>query len=166
MWHLIIPPIMTLLDDYEAKHKLQGVYIVQEMLRNVPKDVLKRTGIAGLVQQVRSTPPPRQTYTHARCQSLRTCLSHLQSPETAELIKNAIDASLSLILLTTSIGPGSKAPAERFDELSSLLGQGIISGIWLYAEDKPVVVHATFEALPPLLTALDIGSARFLKVRT
>ena len=158
---------MTLLDDYEAKHKLQGVYIVQEMLRNVPKDVLKRTGIAGLVQQVRSNPTqPPQPDTHARFQSLRTCLSHLQSPETAELIKNAIDASLSLILLTTSIGPGSKAPAERFDELSSLLGQGIISGIWLYAEDKPVVVHATFEALPPLLTALDIGSARFLKVRT
>ncbi len=46
------------------------------------------------------------------------------------------------------------------------MGQGIISGIWLYAEDKPVVVHATFEALPPLLTALDIGSVRFLKVRT
>ncbi len=53
---------MTLLDDYEAKHKLQGVYVVQEMLRNVPKDVLKRTGIAGLVQQVRSTLPQTDAY--------------------------------------------------------------------------------------------------------
>ncbi|KAF8202549.1 hypothetical protein BJ912DRAFT_445053 [Pholiota molesta] len=62
-------------------------------------------------------------------------------------------------------GPWEYRPTERFNELSSLLGEGIISGIWLYAEDKPDVVHATFDALPPLLRALDIGSVRFLKVR-
>jgi hypothetical protein len=80
-------------------------------------------------------------------------------------MRHAISASLSLILLTTSVAPGSTAPAERFNELSSLLGEGIISGIWLYAEDKPGVVHASFDALPTLLRALDVGSVRFLKVR-
>lgn len=122
-------------------------------------------GSQALCNKYASRPTHTDTHSCPIYQSLRTCLSHLQSPETAELVKNAIGASLSLILLTTSIGPGSKAPAERFDELSSLLGQGIISGIWLYAEDKPGAIHATFEALPPLLTALDIGSVRFLKVR-
>jgi hypothetical protein len=52
MWHLVIPPVMTLLDDYETKYKLQGVIIVEEMLRRVPKDLLKRTGVDGLLRQV------------------------------------------------------------------------------------------------------------------
>ena len=43
---------MTLLDDFEAKHKLQGVFVVQEMLQRVPKDLLKRTGVDGLLRQV------------------------------------------------------------------------------------------------------------------
>ncbi|KAF9485494.1 hypothetical protein BDN70DRAFT_927435 [Pholiota conissans] len=146
IWHLVIPPTMTLLDDYEAKYKLQGLFVVEEMLIHVPGGLLKRTGIAGLLNQ-----------------SLRTSLAHLQSPETAALMKHAIGASLSLILLTTSVSPGSTDPAERFNELSSLLGEGIISGIWLYAEDKPGVLLATFQALPPLFKALDIGSIRFLK---
>lgn len=44
---------MTFLDDYEARYKLRGVVIVQEMLRHVPKDLLKRTGVDGLLKQVR-----------------------------------------------------------------------------------------------------------------
>jgi len=43
---------MTLLDDYETKYKLQGVIVVEEMLRRVPKDLLKRTGVDGLLRQV------------------------------------------------------------------------------------------------------------------
>jgi hypothetical protein len=53
-WHLIIPPVMTLLDDYEAHYKLQGVEIVSKMLRRVPKDLLKRTGVDGLIRTVRA----------------------------------------------------------------------------------------------------------------
>lgn len=53
-WHLIIPPVMTLLDDYEARYKLQGVEIVSEMLRRVPKELLKRTGVDGLMRTVRA----------------------------------------------------------------------------------------------------------------
>lgn len=44
---------MTLLDDYETEYKLQGVIIVEEMLRRVPNDLLKRTGVDGLFRQVR-----------------------------------------------------------------------------------------------------------------
>ncbi|KAF8159812.1 hypothetical protein B0H34DRAFT_655026 [Crassisporium funariophilum] len=146
MWHLLIPPVMSLLDDYEAKYKLQGVVIVQEMLRHVPKDLLKRTGVDALIRS-----------------SLRTSLSHLQSPETPQLLRAAISASISLTLLSTRIAPGSKPTSDRFEELSSLLGEGIISGIWLYAEDKPEAVLATFDSLPPLLEALGLGSVRFMK---
>ena len=45
---------MTLLDDYEVKFKLQGVELVSEMLKNVPAELLRRTGIDGLLFTVSS----------------------------------------------------------------------------------------------------------------
>lgn len=44
---------MTLLDDYEARYKLRGVAIVSVMLQHVPKALLKRTGVDGLIRSVR-----------------------------------------------------------------------------------------------------------------
>ncbi|KAG6853227.1 hypothetical protein C0991_005894 [Blastosporella zonata] len=142
LWHLIIPPVMALMDDYEVRYKLRGVGIVSEMLREVPGQVLKRSGVDGLIRS-----------------SLNGCLSHLNDAETPQLIEAAVDASLTLTLLTTSIGS-----SDQFDQLCVLLGEGVIRGIWVYASDNPNVVLASLKALPPLLRALKIGNARFLKV--
>lgn len=71
---------------------------------------------------------------------------------------------MQLIVQTTTVTTNAKPSPERFDQLCSLLGEGIISGIWLYAEDKPRVVIATFEALPQLILALGMGTTRFLQV--
>lgn len=165
MWHLLIPPIMTLLDDFEVRFKLQGVLVVHEMLQHVPKGLMKRTGINELIHSVGSDCSLRSSFlTSQVCfQSLRNSLSHLQNAETPQLLRSAISTSISLTLLSTTVD-GSKPSSERFHQLSSLLGEGIISGIWLYAEDKPQVVLATFDSLPPLLGALGIGTVRFLKV--
>ncbi|KAF9498275.1 hypothetical protein BDN71DRAFT_1481305 [Pleurotus eryngii] len=141
LWHLIIPPIMSLLDDYEAKYKVQGAKIVSEMLRIVPRTVLKRTGIDGLLNT-----------------SLQTCLAHLQRPESATLIREAIPASVSLATLTTDQGS-----QDRFDHLSALLGDGIIGGIWLYSSLDLAAVEASVEALPLVIDALGLGCTRFLK---
>ncbi|KAL4261910.1 TTI2 family protein [Pleurotus pulmonarius] len=141
LWHLIIPPVMTLLDDYEAKYKVQGARIVSEMLRTVPRTVLKRTGIDGLLNT-----------------SLQTCLAHLQRPESATLIRETIPASVSLTTLTTDQGS-----QDRFDHLSALLGDGIIGGIWLYSSLDLAAVEASVEALPLVIDALGLGCTRFLK---
>lgn len=53
MWYLVVPPAMTLLDDYEAEYKLKGIIIVWEMLEKVPGELLKRTGVDGLLFTVR-----------------------------------------------------------------------------------------------------------------
>ncbi len=86
-------------------------------------------------------------------------MGHLKDPESPELLRAAISATLSLILLTTEHGT-----AQRFDQLCALLGDGIIGTAWLYASDSFEVILATVEALPPLMKALDIGIARYLKV--
>ncbi|KAG6906563.1 hypothetical protein DXG01_013191 [Tephrocybe rancida] len=155
LWHLILPPIMALLDDFEARYKLRGVGVASEMLRDVPGQLLKRTGVDGLI---RSVVYPTKLSVLVTEQSLNTCLSHLNDAETAELIESALDASLTLSLLTTSV-----RSSEQFDQICALLGEGVIRGIWLYASDKPDVVLASLKALPPLLRTLKIGNARFLK---
>ena len=53
LWHLVIPPVMTLLDDYEARYRLRGAEIVSEMLQVVPGELLRKTGVDGLIRTVR-----------------------------------------------------------------------------------------------------------------
>lgn len=44
---------MTLLDDYEVPYKLRGTSIISRMLKSVPPDLLRRTGIDELIFSVR-----------------------------------------------------------------------------------------------------------------
>ena len=44
---------MTFLDDFEASYKLQGVRLVSDLLACVPPELLKRTGVDGLLFTVR-----------------------------------------------------------------------------------------------------------------
>lgn len=43
---------MTLLDDYEVVYKLRGVAIISRMLKTVPPDLLRRTGVDELIFSV------------------------------------------------------------------------------------------------------------------
>ena len=44
---------MTYLDDYQAQYKLEGVKLVNEMLRTVPPVLLNRSGVDELLYTVR-----------------------------------------------------------------------------------------------------------------
>lgn len=57
LWPLIIPPLMTVLDDYEVHYKLLGVQIVSEMLQKAPAEILRRTGVDDLLFTVSSLSP-------------------------------------------------------------------------------------------------------------
>lgn len=156
-----------MLDDYEPKYKLSGVKIVQEMLNTVPGSLLKRTGVEGLIRSVRVQMIPSLLigvlilFSNCRQspQSLSNCLGHLQAEESPNLIREAINAQLSLTLLTTRAGERA-----HFDQLCLLLGEGVIGGVWFYGYEKEEVILASIEALPNLITALGIGCVRFLKV--
>ncbi|KAF8211565.1 hypothetical protein K438DRAFT_1807537 [Mycena galopus ATCC 62051] len=141
-WYLVIPPLMALLDDYEARYKLMGVRITSIMLERVPSSVLKRTGVDSLLMA-----------------SLTRSLAQLQAPETPRLLPAAVSTSLTLIQLMTS--PGS---ADRFDQLCALLGDGIIGSIWPYASERLPALLASIDALPPILELLGVGCARYMKV--
>lgn len=167
---------MTLLDDYDTRYKLRGIHLASEMLQSVPPELLRRTGVAGLLFSVcllfsfffpyssRVSITHSQlkcTHTHTLLrQSLKTTLNFLQNPETPALIRTAIPTLVSLINLTTS--PGS---AEQFDQLCQILGDAIIGSIWIYATREQDAIEASVDVLPVMLETLGIGSVRYLKVR-
>ncbi|KAJ7895955.1 hypothetical protein B0H14DRAFT_2558408 [Mycena olivaceomarginata] len=143
LWHLVVPPLMALLDDYETRYKLMGVTITSTMLERVPPSVLKRTGLDSLL-----------------IASLNRSLTQLQSPETPCLLPLAVSTSLTLIRLTTPAGS-----AARFDQLCALLGDGIVGSVWPYVSgDRLPALLASIDALPPVLELLGVGCARYMKV--
>ena len=161
LWYLVVPPAMTLLDDYEAGYKLRGIVIIGEMLERVPGELLKRTGVDGLLFTVR----PLALFFHP-CnwcldfvQSLKISLTNLHNPLTPSLLLRAIPTLIALITLTTS--PGSEV---RFNKLCEVLGDGVIGNVWMYAHNEPDSILASVNVLPLLIQALGIGSVRYSKV--
>ncbi|KAL1701083.1 hypothetical protein EV121DRAFT_282920 [Schizophyllum commune] len=142
LWHLIIPPVMTLLDDYQSAYKLRGIVVVRDMLARVPAGLLKRTGVAALLQT-----------------SLNKSLGVTEGPHAPAILREASAAILSLVALTTVEGS-----RERFDQLCALLGDGIIGTTWTYASREKDVMLASLQALPAVVDALGVGAARYLRV--
>jgi len=148
LWHLVIPPTMTLLDDYDAGYKLQGVLIVAEMLKNVPPDLLKRTGVNELMYS-----------------SLKSTLTFLNNPKTPDIIQNSVPTLVTLIDVVTVASKNNDKGKERFDKLCSILGDGIIGSVWMYASRDVSTIKASIDVLPLLVESLGIGSVRYLKVQ-
>ncbi|KAI0069244.1 hypothetical protein BV25DRAFT_1926578 [Artomyces pyxidatus] len=141
LWYLVVPPTMTLLDDFEVRYKLEGIQVVAAMLERAPPDLLRRTGVADLVFA-----------------SLQRSLTFLHSPSTPDVIRASVPTAVSLVLRTTQ--PGSET---RFNQLCALLGDGIIGSVWMYAYQDPDAIEASVDVLPTLLEAMDIGAVRYLK---
>ncbi|KAH9956778.1 hypothetical protein BC827DRAFT_1229193 [Russula dissimulans] len=140
LWHLVVPPVMTLLDDFEARFKLLGIHVVNAMLEHAPIPLLSRTGISELILA-----------------SLNRTLTFLHSPHTPAILRSAIPAATNLIERTTQ--PGSE---QRFTQLCALLGDGVIGSVWMYSSEAEAV-EASVEVLPIIVRALGIGATRYLK---
>ncbi|KAF7799085.1 hypothetical protein EIP86_010315 [Pleurotus ostreatoroseus] len=141
VWHLVIPPMMTLLDDYEVPYKTLGVRIVSEMLDRVPPELLRRTGMDGLILA-----------------SLHKCFPNLRDPGTPALLRLAVPTCVQFIEATTP--PGSK---QRFDQLCAVFGDGVIGAVWFYSGSERAALEASLDTLPVIVDALGVGVARYLK---
>ncbi|KAF6762465.1 hypothetical protein DFP72DRAFT_876009 [Ephemerocybe angulata] len=101
VWHLIVPPVMTFLDDYQPRYKLWGLLVAQRMLRDVSPNLLKTTGIHGL---------------------LKSILAHQDSPLSPTILRLSISQSLRLTLLTTT--EAIRATLDALPELIQALDIG------------------------------------------
>ncbi|KAH9991620.1 hypothetical protein BJV74DRAFT_884788 [Russula compacta] len=141
LWYLVVPPVMILLDDFEAKYKLFGIQVVNAMLEYAPLPLLNRTGISELILA-----------------SLNRALTFLHSSHTPAILRTAIPAVVNLIERTTQ--PGSE---QRFTQLCALLSDGVIGSVWMYSSEDAEAVEASVDVLPIVVHALGIGAKRYLK---
>ena len=91
---------------------------------------------------------------------MNKCFTSLRDPETPNILRIATPTCIRLVELTTP--PRS---AKRFEELCTILGDGIIGSVWLYSSQEPDVLQASLDVLPAVLSTLGIGASRYLKVR-
>ncbi|KAI0299764.1 hypothetical protein B0F90DRAFT_1727127 [Multifurca ochricompacta] len=141
LWYLVVPPMMTLLDDFEAKYKLLGIQVVNVMLEHAPPSLLSRTGISELILT-----------------SLNRALTFLHSPHTPAILRAAIPTTVGVIERTTEAGS-----EQRFAQFCRLLGDGVIGSVWMYSSEDADAVVASVDALPIVVCALGIGATRYMK---
>ncbi|KZP00296.1 hypothetical protein CALVIDRAFT_510353 [Calocera viscosa TUFC12733] len=140
MWPLLVPPIMTLMDDWEATFRIKGILVVDELLKQTDGQLLKRTGVDKLLFA-----------------SLENSFSQLHTPQTPQLLFDAIRCYT--VLTTRVTAPESE---ERFNRLSDGISKGVLNA-WSYAGSDVATMQSAAEGLALLVTELGIGSVRFLK---
>jgi Tti2 family len=156
LWPLLIPPVLTYMDDWAALHRLQGVNICHRLIERSPSSILSRTGIDELMRSV-SVSLSNLSCTYA-LQSLETSLLRYSDSISPILFERAMMASLELVEKTTKEGT-----PERYQRLFALLGESIIGGAWMYGYREMLLIQATYEVLPLLLDAIGIACVRYLK---
>ncbi|KAF8305477.1 hypothetical protein DL93DRAFT_2102035 [Clavulina sp. PMI_390] len=141
LWPLVIPPLMTLVDDFDPRFKPRGIAVATELVDRVDASLLKRTGVDSLLFQF-----------------LGTAMRFL-SEETAPPLFLA--STTCYLRLTNRIAePGSQ---RRYELLWTLISEDIIGGAWIYGTRNAKMIETSVEALIPVVDELGISSVRFFK---
>jgi tRNA nucleotidyltransferase (CCA-adding enzyme) len=163
VWPMVVPPILTLVDDWETKYKRLGAELLRQLLDVTPPDLLVRTGLGEVFEQ-----------------ALMPCLSYLPSlstpdeAEPLELLSAVYPALLSLANARfppeeTTFASGSTNNAlssliyrQRVKFLDSIVRKGILYDYPL-SNQYPRITALLFDQLVLLLNALGIESVKHLK---
>lgn len=135
---LILPPTLTMMDDWEAPWRGRGVFVLNAWIEKVDLVWMKRMGMDRL---------------------LLASLLHTLQLHTNPPLPQVLPTALRLIERTME---GKK----KADTLAEVVDKALLSG-WIYApsgtEGRPVLVHIAQE-LELMCDALGTGITRWLKV--
>nr|POE71933.1 uncharacterized protein CFP56_11809 [Quercus suber] len=152
VWPLIVPPMLTLVDDLDVKYKLRGITILRKVLTITPPALLSRTGLGSVFED-----------------ALTPCFSYLpeMTPENESLALLNETYPTLLVLSTvrfpaTPPGPPT-SQSPRVKNLDAILRKGILH---VYAQTNishPRITAMLFEHLVPVLNNLGIETVRHLQ---
>lgn len=145
-WSLIIPPLLSVIDDTNEEYKAQGCEILQILLATLPTPLLVKTGL-----------------THVFQDALLPCLLHLPTltpPEkSVPLLNNAFAALFSLL---HTAYPSEPTNAARTVMLDAILRKGIFSA-YAHCSNVPTVTTVLMNNLAISINELGIESVRHIK---
>lgn len=156
-WPLLIPPILTVMDDPASSWQTEGCVLARLLLEATPPPLLKKTGLAGVLEQ-----------------ALKPCLLSLPTltpeAESARLLGEVYPA---LILLANKAhaaqqqrappgGTTSLKAQSREKALDDLVRNGILAG-FLYAGEHVKIAKVLLEQLRLIVEQLGVPFVKHLK---
>lgn len=153
LWPLLVPPILTLVDDWETQYKQLGAELLHSLLRATPPTLLSRTGLGSVFED-----------------ALMPCLTYLPSltPESdsISILAATYPALFTLIKtrfpITTSIPLKDPIRPNRIKSLDTILRKGILHA-YAHCGQYPGITRILFLNLVPLLNDLGIDSVKHLQ---
>lgn len=156
VWHMLVPPVLTLLDDWEASYKRTGAELLLQLLEATPPLLLERTGLGEVFED-----------------ALMPCLSYVPTvtpeDESIRLLTAVYPTLVALAKVRHPDAPaaGSRMTAEsarqsRIKFLDRLVRKGVVQGYSL-AEQYPRIVAVLLRQLIPLLDELGIEALKHLQ---
>lgn len=156
IWSTIVPPVLTLIDDWEAKYKKIGAELLRLLLDATPPSLLERTGLGEVFEG-----------------ALMPCLNYIPSitseDESVMLLSAVYPAILSLSKVRYPKQPpvDSKVAAgernrQRIKFLDSVVRRGIIN-CYSMCSQYPRITSLLFEQLSTLLQELALDSVKHLR---
>jgi len=135
---LILPPTLTLMDDFEPGWRGRGCRVLEVWADRFPAEIMKRMGLDRLLLD----------------STIHTLSLHANPP-----LPHVLPLALGLISKTTQ-------GAKRADRLSEIMDKSVVRG-WTYAppgvEGRPVLINIAHQ-LDLMCGVLGTGIVRWLKV--
>ncbi|KAF2482960.1 hypothetical protein BDY17DRAFT_138728 [Neohortaea acidophila] len=155
VWPLVVPPLLTLVDDREAKYKILGAELIGRLLEITPPSLIAKTGLG-------------EVFEDALLPSLAYLPTITPEEESIPLLNATYPALLALINLrypnstpSQTAAPPTPSP-DRTKHLDTVLRKGIIYG-YTVCSQRPHIVSTLFTHLTPFLTEMGIDSVKHLK---
>ena len=148
-WHLIIPPLLTLIDDTSPTYKAKGCNLLTTFLHLTPSPLLERTGLGEVFES-----------------TLMPCLLYLPTlTEEAKSLQILHAAYKTLIALARVRFPEDNGQQSllRMKALDRILKVGIFKG-YAHAGEHVRIAEVLVDQITNLVNEMGIESVRYLKV--
>ncbi|CAG8511893.1 6657_t:CDS:2 [Cetraspora pellucida] len=133
---LVIPPILSLIDDYDVKLKTCGVSILEHLLKLVDSETFRRSGLG---------------------EALSKCLTYLDEISYVTLIRVSFSTIISLVSLIEPIGTEA-----RYLKYDKILSDNIVKGL-TFSGDKLAIRRVLLEQIPRICEELGIVTVKYLQ---
>ncbi|KAI9780234.1 MAG: hypothetical protein M1839_006794 [Geoglossum umbratile] len=145
-WPLVVPPILTLIDDDSTEYKAKGCELLTILLAITPPALLERTGLGEVF-----------------CDAVMPCLSYLPSltpqDQSLRLLREAYP---TLVALSRARYPSRDQQKERMEMLDQVLRKGVLKGHF-HCSDDVRITEFLVNQIRLLVNEMGIWSVKHLK---
>jgi hypothetical protein len=137
---LVIPPTLSLIDDYNVNFKLRGVSILEHLLKELKSDIIQQTGLGEVFHE-----------------TLSKCLTYQNDESHIPLLRQSFSAIISLISLTEKNGSET-----RYIKYEQILSNNVVKG-FIFSGDKILIRIVLLQQIPKLGQELGIVMVKYLR---